>query len=134
LQVKISLRTFLKYNFWGIIWGLLIILLTSIPGRVFPKLPKFIDLLQPDKLIHLFIFGIYVFLQIRGFSLQDAFPGVRKHAVLLALLIGLMLGAGTELLQEYAIPNRLCSVHDFTANVAGCFLGWWAARMLKNKN
>ncbi len=109
-------------------------LLIAIPGKVFPKLPEFVDLLQPDKLIHLFIFSGYVFLQIRGFYMQDIFPNIRKNAVFLALLIGLMLGAGTEVLQEYAIPFRYGSVYDFAANAVGCLAGWWAAGSFKIQN
>jgi VanZ family protein len=107
---------------------LFIILLTAIPGSAFPRLPDFMDLIQPDKGIHLFVFGVYVFLQVRGFTLQESYPAIRKNAVLYSLSIGLFLGAGTELLQEFVIPNRLGSIYDFAANVAGCLAGWGVSR------
>jgi len=128
------LRIFLKYNLWAILWGLFIILLLTLPGKVFPKLPVFIDLFQPDKLVHLFIFGVYAVLQIRGFRMQDTFPGAKKHAVLITLIIGFILGAGTELLQHYWIPMRTGSIYDLLSDMAGCFLGWLVAGKLKIKN
>jgi hypothetical protein len=131
MAISASFLQFLKYNRWGIIWGLVIILLMAIPGNAFPKIPKFIDLLQPDKIIHQVIFAVYVFLQIKGFRQQDVYPDIRKHAVFLVLTIGLLLSAGTELMQEWVIPNRLGSVWDFTANVVGCLTGWLVAWKLK---
>jgi VanZ family protein len=105
----------------------------AIPGNAFPKLPQFIDLLQPDKILHQVVFAVYVFLQLKGFRQQDVYPDIRKHSVLLVLLIGLFLSAGTELMQEWVIPQRLGSVWDFTANVAGCLLGWFLAWKLQIK-
>lgn len=93
-----------------------------------PKIPLFLQLFHPDKLVHLFIFGVFVFLQLRGFILQPVFPSIRKNAVMVSMLIGLSLAAGTELLQNYVIPLRIGSIYDFIANVAGCLAGWWVAR------
>ena len=128
-----SLRTFLKYNRWAILWGLFIIVLTSLPGKTLPKLPAFLDLLHPDKIVHLFIFGVYAYLQIRGFKSQPEFPVISRHAVLITMVIGVFLGAGTELLQLFLIPMRTGSVFDFIANVAGCFAGWLFTTHLKLK-
>jgi VanZ family protein len=127
------LRTFLKYNRWAIAWALLIILLTVLPGKVLPKIPDFLTLFKPDKIVHLIIFGIYVFLQIRGFLNQPVYPAVSRNAVILTLLISLSLAAGTELLQNFFIPMRLGSIYDFIANAAGCFIGWGIAWKLKMK-
>ncbi|MCX6304444.1 MAG: VanZ family protein [Bacteroidetes bacterium] len=127
------MRTFLKYNRWAFLWGLFIILLTSIPGQSFPKLPGLLELVHPDKLIHLFIFSVYVFLQIKGFTMQPVFPLFRRHAVLISLLIGLFLAVGTELLQACCIPMRFASIYDFIANAAGCLIGWGIAGRVKLK-
>ena len=113
---------------------MLIILLTSLPGKVLPRLPVFLDLLRPDKVVHLLLFGGYAFFQIRGFRGQPVYPFLSKNAVLMTMLIGLSLGAATEQMQQYYIPMRNGSVYDFIANAAGCFLGWWMAGKLKIKN
>ncbi len=115
---------FFKYNLWGILWGLLIVLLTVLPGSAFPKLPTFMDLFQPDKLVHIFIFGIFFFLQGRGFLLQQQFTSLQKHALLITFIIGLTLGAATEIVQEYIVPMRDGNIYDFIADAAGCLLGW----------
>jgi VanZ family protein len=44
------------------------------------------------------------------------------------MVAGLLLGAGTELIQHYLIPMRRGSVFDFIANMAGCGCGYWFAR------
>lgn len=100
----------------------------AIPGTVFPELPKLADLFQPDKIIHIAIFGIYIYLQIKGFYRCDHIPWLKKHAVFLALSIGFMIGAGTELLQQFVIPFRRGDIFDFTANVAGCTAGYFSVR------
>jgi hypothetical protein len=127
------LQTFLKYNLWAILWGLFIILLTSLPGKDFPKLPVFLELLHPDKFIHLFIFAVYVFLQLGGFTRQPVFPSLKRNAFMITMLIGLSLSAGTELLQDFIIPMRHGSIGDFMANAAGCLMGWWFTGKLKIK-
>jgi VanZ family protein len=127
------LHTFLKYNRWAFLWGLLIILLTILPGRVIPVLPVFMDLFEPDKLIHILIFGVYVFLQIRSFRRQPVYVAVSQNAVLLTMMLAFSLAAGTELLQDFIIPMRNGSVYDFMANGSGCFIGWWCAERLKIK-
>jgi len=122
------LRKFLRYNRLAILWGLLIVLLLSLPGKIFPKVPDFFDLFRPDKIIHLVLFGVYIVLQVRGFRKQDSFPEIRKHAVLISLMIGFLLGAFTELLQRYWIPMRIGSMYDLAADMAGCLLGWWTVK------
>ena len=92
------------------------------------------DLFQPDKLVHLFVFGVYVFFQIRGFLMQDTFPKIRKNAVLIALIIGFIIGAGTEVLQNYCVPMRTGSIYDLIADIVGCIVGWGVVRKLKITN
>ena len=127
------LQTFLKNNLWGILWGLLIILLTSLPGRVFPRLPSFIDLLQPDKLVHLVIFSIFVFLLILGFRKEGTPQLILRNPVAIALTLGITIGAITEIIQGTIIPMRAASPYDFLANVAGCMLGWAMFSLFKRR-
>jgi VanZ family protein len=106
----------------------MIIVLTAIPGDMIPDVPTFFDLFQPDKIVHLFLFSVFVFFLIRGFRLP-ASPGfIATHAVLFALNIGILIGGLTELMQKYFVHGRVASIYDFIANVAGCLVGWWAFR------
>jgi len=117
------LLTFLKQNRWSLLWAVFIIVLNTLPGQVLPKLPVFADLFKPDKLVHLFLFGVYAWLQIRGYKNQDQFPFLKGHAVFIALSAGILLGVFTELLQEFYIPNRQGDIYDFIADAAGCLAG-----------
>jgi len=91
--------------------------LTGIPGQFFPKVPTFIDLFAPDKLVHLFIFGMFVYLLLREFVGESALSFPR--AALYAFLISITLGGITEILQGYVFINRRGSIYDFIANGVG---------------
>jgi len=120
------LKNFTGYNLWGILWGLFILILICIPGKYLPDVPQFIDLFKPDKLVHILMFGVFVFLWIGGLSKQDTFLFPKMNPVFTALLIAVIFSGVTELLQRFFIPGRVCSVYDFIANVVGCFAGWGA--------
>jgi VanZ family protein len=117
------MREFLKANYPGILWGLGIFVLTGIPGSFLPVIPTFLTLFEPDKLVHIFIFAVYVFLSIRGFR-KTPQMFFHNNPVLLAINFGVFFGGATELMQGWFIPNRVASIYDFIANLAGCFLGW----------
>ncbi|HZX63105.1 MAG TPA: hypothetical protein VFE66_07820, partial [Bacteroidales bacterium] len=66
-----------------------------------------------------------VFLLLLGLRNQWRDKLANRLAVLIALNIGIFLGGITELLQgTILVTSRQCSVYDFIADVAGCFLGW----------
>ncbi len=106
--------------------GLLILVLTLLPGSVLPEIPTFLDLFKPDKLVHVAMFGGYFYFQVRGFSRQQAAPFWSRHAVVLALLFAVSLAGLTEMLQATLIPMRNGSWVDFVANLAGCGAGMMA--------
>jgi VanZ family protein len=126
------LNEFLRSNLSGILWGLFIIILCAIPGTLIPEPPEFLDLFQPDKLVHLFLFAILVILWFRGVRKQSAYPWLRRNYVVATFLLAALLGGGTELIQIHLIPGRVASVYDFIANLAGCLVGW-GAYILYNK-
>lgn len=100
---------------------------------MFPPLPTFLDLFQPDKLVHIFIFGVYFVLQARGFALQDCVQVLRQYPVLYTFMVTLTLGALTEILQEYLVPMRDGNIYDFIADSAGCLVGWWVFVLLRKR-
>ena len=128
------LKIFLQNNYPAILWGLGIFLLTSLPGGMLPDIPKFVDLFQPDKLVHVFIFMVFVFLLLRGFT-RDGNPGIiRQHALVIGLTIAISIGGITEIIQAYLVPMRVASPYDFIANVIGCLVGWGAYAFYKKSN
>ncbi len=129
----LSFKTFLKNNCWAILWGVFIFLLTSLPGDYLPRIPKFVDLFKPDKLVHIFIFLVLIFLLLQGFE-RDGNPAIiHKYAVFFAFTISFSIAGITELLQEFVIPMRVASPYDFIANLLGILLGWGAYAFYKKK-
>jgi len=119
------LKNFLQYHFPEILWIGLILVLTCIPGSMIPQIPTYLDLFKPDKLVHLFLFAVLVFLLLFGRRNQLHTTRAYWFSVLIALNIGIFLGGVTELMQGTTlVTGRQCSVYDFIANIGGCFLGW----------
>lgn len=121
----------------GLLWTMLIALLTLIPGNYIPKVTTFLDWLGPDKIVHLFIFGVYAYLLIVGFSKQKLDLFTSKNAVLSGLLIGMVFAFFTEVMQRFVIPGRNGSYLDFLADLLGLALGymiWCIVRRIDKKN
>jgi VanZ family protein len=128
------LKKFLSSNYPGIVWIVVILVLTCIPGSVIPAIPAFLDLFSPDKLVHLFLFLVLVFLLIPGFRKQFVPRLSGRFCILMALNTGIFLGGITELLQSTSlVSGRQCSVYDFIADVAGCFAGWGIFALLQRR-
>lgn len=125
-----NLKKFLQNTRWAVLWGLFLILLHLLPGRVFPELPTYLDLLHPDKLVHLGMFAILVILEIHAFKKPGTPAFIAARPGLWAVSLALLFGIVMEITQHYLIPNRFGSVYDLIANAAGCFAGWGLARWL----
>lgn len=121
----------------GLLWTMLIALLTLIPGNYIPKVTTFLDWLGPDKLVHLFIFGVYAYLLIVGFRKHKPGSFLSENAVLSSLMIGMVFAFFTEVMQRFVIPGRNGSYLDFLADVLGLALGymiWSIVRRIDKKN
>jgi VanZ family protein len=123
---------FFKYNLIAILWALLILILTTLPGEDFPDL-NFWSLLTFDKAAHMFVFAVLVLLLIIGFIKQYRFRQLRYIAVRTAFIIAVVYGALTELLQEFIFTDRNADLYDFIANVIGAVLGVIAFRLIYGK-
>ena len=129
---------FIKHNLLGIIWATIILILSILPGNYFPKVPTYLDLFSPDKLIHLFLFGILTILLFIGFQKQYALKQKHSHYLIYAATIGIVYGCFTELLQ-LLINGRNASFYDFVADMIGCFIGFFICKLfllkkIKNLN
>jgi VanZ family protein len=122
------LTEFLRNNYPWLFLGVFIIILFSIPGDQLPEIPSFLNLLEPDKLVHLFLFVVFTWLMIAGLTKPGKMFVHPDRVVFFSILTGTILGGGTEILQHFYIPGRIASVYDFIANEAGCFAGWWIYR------
>jgi hypothetical protein len=108
-------------HFWpSFSWGIFILILTGIPGQLIPQVPSFMDLFEPDKLVHLFIFGVFVYLLMHGFISSERLSFGK--AGIASLLISIAFGGMTELLQAYIFTNRNGSIYDVIADTVGSVL------------
>lgn len=114
---------FIRYNLFGIIWFLLILLLGLTPGESMPSTNVW-DFLSFDKIAHFFVFAVLTFLFILGFSKQYTFLFFRYNAVYLAISIAMIYGIIIEIGQTF-IPERGLEFADMLANSIGVFAGWF---------
>jgi VanZ family protein len=113
---------FLKYNLPSILWGILILFLLGIPGNNFETF-SFLSKFHLDKIIHIFLFFIFVILLIIGFKKQNSFNILRNHSILIAILISILYGATIEISQAYIFIKRTGDTYDIIANTFGTLLG-----------
>jgi len=117
-------------NFWpAIAWGMVILVFTGIPGTMIPRVPRFLDLFAPDKIVHLFLFLGFAFTLFYGF--QKGSGRLGKRELLTGLILAIGYGALSEFLQWSVFINRQASVWDFIADMAGSFLGIPVFRLWK---
>ena len=111
---------------FAIAYGLMIIMLSSVPGRSFPD----IDLWTKDKLIHFVEYMIFAVLVQR--ALRNELSGL-GYALALTLLTGICFGGLDELYQSL-IPGRDSSLYDWYADAIGVAVGALAAVVLDKRN
>jgi len=111
-------------GYWpSLAWSLIILLLTGLPGDVFPEIKTFWDWLSPDKVVHLFIFGTLSFLILFGYRDQYA-EGNKQKLVWTAVIASVLYGILTEILQYYVFIGRSGNLYDALADAIGAVLGW----------
>jgi len=121
---------FLFYNLPGIIWGIIILLLLGMPGDKLPGI-YFLNIPYFDKIVHVFLFLIFVFLLKYGYTKQHSFKILKQYSFILSLSTGILYGGLTEIFQGSIFQSRTSDLFDFTADVAGCFSGlllWYLIR------
>jgi len=112
-------------RFWPAwLWAMVILLLTGLPGSYFPTVNSFWDWLGPDKLVHLFIFGVLVFLILMGYREQYFSSKKRYWFGIASVIITSLYGMLTEVLQLYVFVGRSGNRFDFYADTVGAILGW----------
>jgi len=112
-------------GYWpALAWSLIILLLTGLPGDFFPEISTFWDWLSPDKVVHLFIFGMLSFLILFGYRQQ--YSGSNKNKLVwIAIIVTIFYGALTEILQYYVFIGRSGNLYDALADAVGAVTGWW---------
>lgn len=114
----------------GIIWTLIIVVLTLIPGNYIPRVGTFFDWLGPDKLVHLILFGIYAYLLLAGFSRHNN-NVLHNNAVAISFAVGMVFAIFTELSQKFLITGRNGNQYDFMADMLGWIMGYLSWRLIR---
>lgn len=115
----------------GVICGLIILVLTGLPGSFVPEFETFWEWLGPDKIAHLIMFGGFVVATVWGYrnKIKDD-NNFRKKLILRVLIIAVIFSALTEVMQKYLIPGRYGSWFDFYADVIGVIIGFFILRWI----
>lgn len=86
-------------------------------------MPQLGDLFSFDKLAHLGVFAILVFLMIVGLKKQSRFLSLRKKPIKYSMLISLTYASVLELGQSF-IPGRYANFYDLAFNLLGVLAGY----------
>ncbi|MDP4663643.1 MAG: VanZ family protein [Salibacteraceae bacterium] len=111
---------FLRHNFLGISWAIFILILCGLPGEQFQK--SYIT--NADKVIHTFLFAVLFFLLSVGFIKQRTFPYLRIKTLSKVLIISMLYGLVTEVLQGAVFIGRSIDLFDAIFNGFGCLVGY----------
>lgn len=125
---------FTRNSYPGLLCAAVILLLTGLPGSCFPHVKPAIGL---DKLAHLLMYAGFTFLCLWGYRIPFREKGrkYRTRALWIALAIGIVYGALTEIMQETLIPSRTGSIYDWIADIIGSAFGVLFAQIfLRDRN
>jgi hypothetical protein len=112
---------FLKYNWPGIVWALVILTLLAIPGSDLPD-PIF-GIKYIDKIGHFGIFFVLILLVIYGFNKQYSSIKLRSNYIVFAFLSASLWAVITELVQLILIQDRSFEFADIGADFVGVIAG-----------
>ena len=110
----------LKYFIPAILWGLFVLVLSTLPGENF-KAFQWADFFSADKLIHATFYGVFV---------ASLYWGYKKNQVSLIPLLQITLfciafGISMELCQKYLCRGRSFELADILANSIGAVVVYW---------
>ena len=108
-------------------WGIFVFVLSTLPGKDFPKMPDLLGLLSVDKIVHILFYGILTGLILRGGKKSDSWPSSMSAICLTGLVVALgasAFGWFLEWYQENYCEDRVFDILDGVANTIGAFISW----------
>lgn len=128
-----SMITFLKKYFAAlyipIIWTLTIGILMCLPGKMLPSEAGF-SIPQFDKLVHMGLFGGFVFLWSLWLRKRVDNPVVLLRWFFVFYVIANVYGIGMEYVQKYWIPGRDYDLADMIADMIGAGLAYGVVHLV----
>jgi len=124
---------FFKSLWPAFLWALFILIICAVPGEKIPRV-DFLEWLKPDKLVHVFVFGLLIFLLAAGFTKQHSIASLKLHPLAWAVAMGVFYGILIEFLQATVFVNRSGDARDVLADALGAFPGiWYFKRWMKKR-
>ena len=109
----------------AILWAILILILSTMPGIQLPE-----TIIAPDKLGHVAAYGILNWLAIKGLASSDNLSAMK---VLMVTIVVTSYGILMEFVQWAFFPNRFFEIWDMVANFTGAVLGYIAFKFYFTK-
>jgi len=103
--------------YYPVIWALFILVLSIGPG---PNLPE-TNFFEPDKLAHLFVYGVLVYLALRALKSVEK---LTMQTIIGTVILSALYGLSLEYIQKAFFPGRYFEWGDALANSLGSILGW----------
>lgn len=113
---------FLRNSVLWVLWTLVIIALSTAPGKELPHIDWY-DFISFDKLAHLFVYAVLVFLMLTGLNRQFKYPFLKEKSLIIVIVYTFLLGFSMEIVQYSMIVDRSFEWDDLTANSVGVALG-----------
>ena len=107
----------------GILCGISILILTGLPGSLFPRVKPAIGL---DKVAHVIMYAGFAYACLWGYRKQFVSNGLayKKRALLLTVIISIAYGGLTEIMQEtITVLHRSGDWRDLIADAIGTVIG-----------
>lgn len=105
----------MKYFTPAFLWALVILWLFAIPGQDIPNW----KLLSFDKAGHAFLFFTLTIFLFWGFFKQKKGIFFQKYFLPASIVVAVIYGGATELMQQFWFENRKADILDFFANTVG---------------
>lgn len=115
----------------ALFWAIIILVLTLSPV---PELPKvtWIHIPHADKIVHAGLFALQYILLVYGLMKQYP-PGLYNRVVLWSVVVVILYGASTEILQAIIPTGRDADVFDWLADCAGTGIAFLVYNRLRKR-
>jgi VanZ family protein len=109
----------------AIAWFIVVAVLTLMPGNDLPKVGWLTRIKYFDKIIHIGLFGVLMFLFCLPF-IKAPLPFSQKinRCIKIALVVSLW-GLTIEFIQKYCVPGRDFELLDWAADSLGVLISLW---------